>query len=214
MKKNWDHETFNKPELVDVYIGENVYIDEGAIVGLATLDNKNPVILEDNAHIHSGAVIYAGCKIGERTHIYHNTVLMENTIVGSDTIVGTFCHCQGNLTIGNFVTIASHCHLTSYMKIEDGVFLSLGIFSGNHEFPGGRLHNVKYSDIEAPVIKKGARVGGMSMINPGVVIGQEALIGSGSVIRKEIPDFKIALGNPAKIIGDVPENQKIDWTDQ
>lgn len=211
MKQKFDHRSYYKPKYVDVLIGENVLIDERAIVGLPTPSNNEPVILGDNVHIHSGVVIYAGCRIGNRTHIYHNTVLMENVIVGCDTKIGALCHLQGNLEIGNFVTVASHCHLTSFMKIEDGVFLSLGIFTGNHLNPGGRLHKVNTSQIQGPVIKKGARIGGLSMINPGITIGQEALVGSGSVVRKDVPDFKIAFGNPVKIIGEIEESEKIDW---
>ncbi len=199
----------NKIRTVKVIRGKDVIIEEGAIVGYPK--TKDPVILEDGAYIHSGAVIYSGCRIGKHTHIYHNTVLLEATLVGHHTKIGALCHSHGHCKIGNFVTAVSLCHFTTYMEIQDGVLLGSGVDTANSMYPNSRIHPKHLGKIEPIVIEKGARVGGATVINPGVVIGQEALVGSGSVVTKSIPAFAIAYGVPAKVAGEVPPEDRIDW---
>lgn len=199
-----------KIEMVEVILGQDVTIEEGAIVGYKVSDD--PVVLGDNSYIHAGAIIYSGCRIGAHSHVYHNTVLLRNTVIGKNTKIGALCVTQGHVKIGDWVTIASHCHLTSDMEIEDGAFLSVGIYTGNALYPGGRLHREEMKAITPPKIERGARIGAGVVINPGVVIGQEALIGSGATVTKSIPPFMIAVGSPAKVIGEVPASDRIDWS--
>ena len=198
------------PETVDVLCEECVVVEEGALIGCKGISSE-PVILRKGCHIHTGAVIYSGCEIGENSHIYHHTILMSGTKVGKYCRIGTMCHFQGDVVVGDWVTMVSHCHLTSGMKIGDGAFLSVGILSGNALRPGGRLHPDEIKVITPPVIEKGARLGAGAIINPGVVIGQEALVGSGSLIPKSIPPFKVAVGAPARVLKDIPDHERIDW---
>jgi len=198
------------PKTVDVFCEEDVVVEEGALVGCKG-NSPEPVVLRKGCHIHAGAVIYSGCEIGENSHVYHHTVLMSGTKIGNNCKIGTLCHFQGEVIVGDWVTMASHCHLTSGMIIGTGTFLSLGVLSGNAVNPGGRLHPEAIKEVTPPVIEKGARLGAGAIVNPGVVIGQEALIGSGSVVSKSIPPFKIAVGAPAKVIKEVPDNERIDW---
>lgn len=210
--KKFDQRTFQVPDLVDVWIGENVVIEQGAVVGVKTAGCEEPVVLEDGVRICSGAVIYAGCRIGAGTAIYHNTILMQDCKIGRNCKIGTLCHLQGNITMGDSVTVVNLCHLTSHMEIGDGVFISLGVFSGNHPRPGGRMHNIHAGLLAAPKIKKGARIGAMSMLMPGVTIGQEALIGAGSVVRADVGDFRVAAGIPARELWEIDDSERIDWS--
>jgi len=194
---------------VEVIRGRDVIIEEGAIVGYPKTEDA--VILEDGAHIHCGAIIYSGCRIGKYSHIYHHTVLLENTVVGNHTKIGALCLSQGNNSIGNFVTTGSHCHFTSYLHVEDGVFIAPGLQTANSKNMGGRAHSDKGRLIEAPKIERGARIGSGAVINPGVIIGQEALVGSGTVVTKSIPPFAIAIGVPARLVGEVAIDDRIDW---
>jgi len=200
---------YQKVKTVKVIRGRDVIVEHGAIVGYAKTDD--PVILEDGVHIHSGAIIYSGCRIGKYSHIYHHTVLLENTIVGNHTKIGSLCLSQGNNVIGSFVTTASHCHLTSYLQVEDGVFIAQGVQTANSKNMGGRAHPNKNRLIEAPKIERGARIGAGAVINPGVIIGQEALIGSSAVVTKNIPPFAVAVGVPARLVGEVPIGDRINW---
>ncbi len=195
---------------VELILGQNVVIEPGAIVGYPSSDE--PVVIGDNSRIYSGAIVHAGCRIGSESHIYHHSVLLGGTVVGNFTKLGSLCVTQGNMTIGDWVTVASHCHLTSGMVIEDGAFLAVGIYVGNANNPGGRLHrHAHMKAIDGPRIEKGARIGAGVTINPGVVVGQEAFIGTGSVVTRSIPPFAIAFGSPAKVRGEVEEADQIPW---
>ena len=204
-----------KPHFVDVISQGDATIEEGALVGYCPphCTNREPVILGDGVYIHAGAIIYPGCKIGAHSHVYHHSVLLPNTIIGAHCKVGSLVVSQGNVTLEDWVTVASHCHLTPYLVIERGAFLSVGISTGNALHPGGRLHphDIR-QELHPPRIGRGARIGGNVMINPNVVIGAEALIGGGAVVVKSIPDFAIAIGVPARVVGEIPDRDRIDWS--
>jgi acetyltransferase-like isoleucine patch superfamily enzyme len=95
--------------------------------------------------------------------------------------------------------------------VEDGVFIAPGLQTANSKNMGGRAHSDKERLIEAKRIERGARIGSGVVINPAVIIGQEALIGSGAVVTKSIPPFAIAIGVPARLVGEVPIDDRIDW---
>ncbi len=201
---------YKEVKTVKVICRGDVIVEQGAVVGYAKTEDS--VILEDGVHIHSGAIIYSGCRIGRNSHVYHHTVLLENTVVGHHTKIGSLCLSQGNTVIGSFVTIVSHCHLTSYLQVEDGVFIAPGVQTTNcKKNMGGRAHPSGQRLIEAPKIEKGARIGAGAVINPGVIIGQEALIGSSAVVTKNIPPFAVATGIPARVIGEVAVHDRINW---
>lgn len=195
---------------VEVRLGRDVVIEPGALVGYPSSDK--PVVIGDHSRIYSGAIVHAGCRIGAHSHIYHHSLLLGGTVVGNFTKIGALCVAQGDMRIGDWVTIASHCHLTSGMVIEDGAFLAVGIYIGNANNPGGRLHRHAQKDqIAGPRIEKGARIGAGVTINPGVVIGQEAFVGTGSVVTRSVPPFAVAFGSPAKVRGEVDEADRIPW---
>lgn len=169
------------------------------------------VRVDPTAEICESVVLYDGCVIGKFTHIYHHTILLSDTIVGDYTKIGCLCFSQGPCRIGNWVTVLGQCSFTIGLVIEDGVFMAGGVQTANCKSPGGRVHlHEKY--IEPPLIKKGARIGSGAIILPGVVVGQEALVGAGSVVVKNVPPFMVVVGNPAKIIREVGKGERIDWS--
>jgi len=157
--------------------------------------------------IQAGAIIERGCKIGKNCRIGYNAVLREGTLIGDHSIFGSLSASEGHNRIGSHVTIHSQCHITEGVEIEDWVFIAPFFCGANtRRIVHGRqypLEKVGYK------IKFGARIGIGVLIAPGVVIGREALVDMGSLVTKDVPDFAHVRGSPARVLRDVPEDERL-----
>jgi len=143
-----------------------------------------------------GAIIHPSAIIGDGTFIGHNVVIEESG--------GKYPQTR----IGKHVCIHHLSSITAGMVIEDDVFIGPGVITMNTwDIKWGRPSN-KLGKREPPVIKRGARIAGGSKILPRVTIGEEALVGSGSVVVKDCDAFGIYVGNPARKIGEVPLKER------
>ena len=171
------------------------------------IPEKDDIIIGNNVKFRPPCVIYWGCRIGDNSQISHNSNIREYTEIGARSVIGRGVYTEGYSKIGNFVTIETQCHITGKMVIEDNVFMGPNCTTTNTKTIVHGRENLKLIE-KGPLIKFGARIGGGVTICPDLVIGREALIGAGAVVTKDIPDFKIAVGIPAKVIGEVPKNER------
>lgn len=207
-----------------VTIGKNTLIENNVIIGYKNLTKRKDYFEKLNTEIgecsiiRTGSVIYDSCKIGNNTWVNHNVVLRENTLVGNNTTIGSQVMCEGYTKIGNFVAVHSLSGLGGNMIIEDKVFIGTNVVTANNPRPlhlrgipsTGRWEKdgLKVLD-KGPIIRYGARIGISAILLADIEIGREALIAAGALVTKDIPPFKIALGVPARIIGEVPEEERL-----
>jgi UDP-2-acetamido-3-amino-2,3-dideoxy-glucuronate N-acetyltransferase len=157
------------------------------------------VVFGKNVRLGHYVVIEEGCEIGDDCFIGNFVVLRPKTIVGKHSIISHGCVCEGNCMIGNRVLIEPQCHLTKGLIIEDDVYFGTGVNTTNtNRIKHGRSYPLI---IDAPIIKRAARIASGVTILPGVVIGENALVGAGAVVTKNVPDFSIVIGVPARIVG-------------
>ena len=149
----------------------------------------------ENVKLGFGVVIEKNCKIGNNTMIGHYSILRPNTIIGDDCKIGHFVVFEGDCKIGNRVSIHPHIIITKGVIIEDEVFMAGHTITMNDS-------NMSYLRNEfkpnPPKIKKRARISGGCKILPGIVIGEESIVGCGSIVTKSIPDNETWYGTPAK----------------
>lgn len=132
--------------------------------------------------------------------------------IGNDTKIGAFVEIQKGVTVGKFCKISSHSFVCEGVTIEDKVFVGHGVMFINDRYP--RSASGEQLQIEAdwkliPTrIKEGASLGSGSVILCGVTVGKEALIGAGSVVTKDVPDYAMVMGVPGRMVGDVREKIK------
>lgn len=136
------------------------------------------------------------CKIGSNTKICEFVNLYECT-VGENCLIGTFTEVQKDVIIGNNVRIQSHTFICSGVTVEDHVFIGHGVMFTNDRYPDLTKSDWK---MEKTFVKKNASIGSNSTILPGITIGTSSIIGAGSVVTKDVPDFAVVAGNPARII--------------
>lgn len=186
-----------------VKIGQNSIVRENVTIGNDVIIFPN-VYLGENTKIGDGSVIQYGafvehdCNIGERCRIGTNAVLRRETNIGDYSIFGSLSASEGKNWIGNHVLIHSQCHLTTGIIIEDWAFIApLFVGANDPKMLHGRRHVEKFVP-KGPHIKFGSGIAVNVTLLPGVVIGRECIIGASSLVTKDMPDFSIAYGVPAK----------------
>jgi acetyltransferase-like isoleucine patch superfamily enzyme len=125
--------------------------------------------------------------------------------VGDETKIGAFVEIQKNATVGKRCKISSHTFICEGVTIEDNVFIGHGVTFINDSYPrattaGGGLQTEADWKVERTVIKKGASVGSGTTILAKVTVGENAIVGAGSVVTKDVPANGIVAGNPAKLL--------------
>jgi len=169
-------------------LGKNIKKDRGVLLGYKSKRaiKKEHLSIGDGALIRSGAVIYAGSSIGSNLETGHNVVIREQNLIGNNLSIWNNSVIDYGCKIGNSVKIHSNVYVAQFSVIEDNCFLAPGVIIANDLHPG-------------PTLKKGAQIGVNVTILPGVVIGENSLIGAGSVVTKDVPDGMVAFGNPARV---------------
>ena len=153
-------------------------------------------------------LISEGVRIGENTRIGNFVFIRDNTLIGKDCMIGSYVDIEGDVSVGDSVSLQSGCYLTRGVIIEDEVFCGPRMVTMNDPDIIYRRPSLTFSR-RAPRLLRAARIGGGSILCPGVTVGENALIGAGSVVTRDVPDRCIVVGNPARIVGTVPADQII-----
>ena len=196
-------------------IGKNTYIAENVTIGhpgkdekeLLTSGRENEVkgaIIGNNCVLRDFGIIYSGARLGDNIQTGHHYLVREYTTIDNGSMIGTGVTIDDKCTIGKKVSIQTGVYIPTKTLIEDNVFLGPRTVLTNDKYMG------RTDDWLEPItIRKGARLGANSVTLPGVTIGREAVIGSGAVVTKDVPDYSIMVGNPARKIGIVPMEQRL-----
>ena len=205
--------------LKSVSIDDYSIIQNNSIIGYDTLSGhyydqkqkkdysnnlKNPnyrIIIGKNVLIRTAVTIYMDVKIGNNCWINHNAIIREKVNILEDSTIGSNTIIENNVSIGKRCVIHNNTMVCAETLIESFVFIGPGVSFTNNS-PIGHLRDVP-STINGAKLRLGCAIGGGSTICPGVEIGQEAIIGAGAVVTKNIPSRIIAVGNPAKKFRDV-----------
>jgi UDP-2-acetamido-3-amino-2,3-dideoxy-glucuronate N-acetyltransferase len=188
------------------YIDEDVEIGDGTKI-LHFSHIMAGVRIGKNCKIGHSVVIEENCEIGDDCLIGNSVVLRRGTKIGNNSVFSHLSVSEGNNEIGNHVTVHAQCHITQTVIIEDNVFIAPFFCGANTKrISHGRNFPVI---MEGYRIKKNARIGIGVLVLPDIVIGVDSLIGAGSLVTKDIPDYSIALGTPARVIGVVPKKERL-----
>ena len=162
------------------------------------------------------AIVEAGAVLGDGTRIYNYTHVRANARLGKNCIVGDHVYIDADVIVGDNCKIQNGAKLYHGVILEDGVFVGPGAQFANDMLPrainpDGTLKSADDWEVSATLVKYGASVGMGAQILCGVTIGRWAMIGMGAVVTKDVPDYGLVVGNPAKLIGYVnEEGRRVD----
>lgn len=172
--------------------------------------------MSKDGFVHSTALVDSKAQVGRGTKIWVGCQVREKSSIGEDCILSKGVYIDSGVTVGNRVKIQNHVSVYQGVTIQDGVFVGPHVCFTNDKVPravqpDGSLKAADDWTVSPTLVKMGASIGANSTIVCGVTIGKWAMIGSGSVVTKNIPDHAIAYGNPARVQGYVCRcGKKID----
>ena len=153
--------------------------------------------------------IAADVKLGRDVRIFQpDLVNLYGCSIGAETKIGAFVEVQKNASIGERCKISSHTFVCEGVMIEDECFIGHGVMFTNDIYPSavnddGSQQTEADWQVVPTTVKKRASIGSNATIIAGVTIGERALVGAGAVVTKDVPDYAIVVGAPARVIGDV-----------
>jgi acetyltransferase-like isoleucine patch superfamily enzyme len=163
------------------------------------IDYVNPTTrIERGSMIRSHSIIYAGCNFGQNFSTGHRVTIRENTTFGNNCRVGTLTDIQGYSTFGSNCWLHSNVHIGQKSTIGNFVFIYPYVVFTNDPTPPSNI-------CIGPTVQDYSQIAVFSVLLPGVKIGKHCLVGAGSVVGKDVEDYSLVLGSPAKIIKDVRE---------
>ena len=186
-------------------LGEGVKVLEHAVVGkqptlsprsTAKREPLEPAVLGDGAIVSTGAIVFAGTRIGARAIVGDQACIRERVELGDDVVVGRGSLVENDTTIGAMTKIQAMAYITAYSTLEEHVFIAPCVQTTNDNWMGRT--EKRFGNVKGPTIRRGARIGGGVVLLPGIEIGEEAFVGAGAVVTKDVPPRTVVVGNPAR----------------
>jgi acetyltransferase-like isoleucine patch superfamily enzyme len=198
-------------------LGEGVKVLENAVVGkqpslsprsTTKREELAPTEIGDGTIVSTGAIVFAGTRIGARVILGDQSCVRERVTVGDDVVLGRGSLIENDTTVGAMTKIQAMAYITAYSTLEEHVFIAPCVMTTNDNFMGRteRRHELT----KGATIRRGARVGGGAVLCPGVEIGEEAFVGAGAVVTKNVPPRALVVGNPARVLREVPSEELLD----
>jgi len=198
-------------------LGDGVKVLENAVVGkqpslsprsTAKREPLPPTVIGDGTIVSTGAIVFAGTRIGARVIVGDQACVRERVDIGDDVVVGRGVLVENDTTIGALTKIQANAYITAYSTLEDNVFIAPCVVTTNDNFMGRteRRHEL----IKGPTVRRGARVGGGAILCPGIVIGEDAFIGAGAVVTKDVAPRMLVVGSPARVLRGVSADELLE----
>src|SRR5438876_2708634 len=164
-----------------------------------------PLELGPGTIVSTGAIVFAGTRIGARVIVGDQACVRERCDVGDDVVIGRGALVENDTTVGELTKIQADAYVTAYSTLEDNVFIAPRVITTNDNFMGRteKRHALR----KGPTIRRGERGGAGAVLCPAVEIGEEAFVGAGAVVVRNVPPRVVVVGNPARVLRDVPENE-------
>jgi acetyltransferase-like isoleucine patch superfamily enzyme len=191
-------------------LGDGVRVLEYAVVGkqptlgaasTAKRDPLPPARIGAGTVVSTGAIVFAGSTVGANCIVGDQSCIRERVELHDDCVLGRGSLIENDTTVGTGTRIQAGAYITAYSTLEEDVFIAPCVVTTNDNFMGRTEE--RRSLMKGPTIRRGARVGGGAILCPGVEIGEEAFVGAGAVVTKDVPARALVVGSPARVLREV-----------
>jgi acetyltransferase-like isoleucine patch superfamily enzyme len=198
-------------------LAEGVQILDHAVVGkqpslgarsTAKREPLAPLMLGEGTIVSTGAVVFAGTQVGARVIVGDGARIRERCVIGDDVVIGSGSLVENDTTIGSRTRIQAEAYITAYSVLEEDVFIAPCVVTTNDNFMGRTEKRLAL--IKGPTIRRGARVGGGATLLPGIEVGEDAFVGAGAVVTRDVPPRVVVVGSPARVLRDVPAEELLE----
>ena len=195
-------------------LGDGVRVLEYAVVGkqptlgassTAKREPLPPARIGAGTIVSTGAIVFAGATVGANCIVGDQSCIRERVELADDCILGRGSLIENDTTVGTGTRIQAGAYITAYSTLEDDVFIAPCVVTTNDNFMGRTEQ--RRALMRGPTIRRGARIGGGAILCPAVEIGEEAFVGAGAVVTKDVPARKLVVGSPARVLRDVPDEE-------
>jgi len=149
--------------------------------------------------VHPSAHVDAGAILGDGTRVWHGAHVMPGARIGRDCVVGQGCFVGGTFVVGDGCRIQNHVSLYDGVRLEDGVFVGPSAVFTNVRRPRARF--ARRDRFEVTLVKEGATIGANATLRCGITVGVGAFVAAGAVVTRDVADFVVVAGNPARPCG-------------
>jgi len=171
----------------------------------AAVEELPPLELGAGTIVSTGAIVFAGTTLGERVIVGDQACVRERCTIGDDVVVGRGSLVENDTEVGARTKIQADAYVTAYSLLEEDVFIAPCVVTANDNFMGRteRRHALR----RGPTVRRGARIGAAAVLLPGIEVGEEAFVGAGAVVIRDVPAHAVVVGNPARQIREVPDDE-------
>ncbi|RDI73984.1 Acyl-[acyl carrier protein] [Gaiella occulta] len=198
-------------------LGEGVKVLEYAVVGkqpslsprsTASREPLPPTVIGEGTIVSTAAIVFAGSTIGARVILGDQSCVRERVTIGDDVVLGRGSLIENDSTVGALAKIQADAYITAYSTLEESVFIAPCVVTTNDNFMGRT--EKRFGNVKGPTIRRGARIGGGAILCPGIEVGEEAFVGAGAVVTKDVPPRVVVVGSPARVLREVPDDELLE----
>jgi acetyltransferase-like isoleucine patch superfamily enzyme len=211
-----------------VDLGAHVVIHDGTTIGQGCLIEDHVVLgkrprlagrsaargaeigdlsIGDGATICAGAVVFAGAAVAAGAIIGDQSYVRERARVGAGTVIGRGSVVDNDVVVGARVSVQTNVYLTARSVVEDDVFVGPGVVTTNDDTMSRHAPGVPVTGV---VLRRACRIGGGSVLVPGVEVGEEAFVAAGAVVTRDVPARAVVMGVPARVVREVGEEDLLE----
>ena len=210
-----------------VTFGAHVVVHDGTVIGDGCLIEDHAVlgkrprlargssaqgevgVLEIGARVTvcSGAVVFAGASVADEAILGDQSYVRERTRIGQGSVIGRGSVVDNDVVVGARVKVQTSVYLTAFTEIEDDVFVGPGATTTNDDT---MARHGEETALRGATLRRACRVGGGTVLTPGVEIGEEAFIAAGAVVTRDVPARAVAMGVPARVVREVGEQDLLE----
>ena len=194
-----------------VRLGDNCVIGKPATLSArSTAPGGDPGIasLGNGVSVGAGAVVLAGAQIADGCVVADQAHVRERVELGPDSVVGRGASIENDVRLGARVKLQTGAYITAWSVVEDDVFVAPGVVLTNDPTAGRRGDN---QELRGAVLRRACRVGGGAVLLPGVEVGEEAFVGAGAVVTRDVAPRTLVVGVPARAVREVAEGELLGF---